>query len=430
MTMYSRTLTPVSVPSRNLNGTLADRLWFWIGLVVTISCSLAILWFMSEMGFLQMLRKGWLMIAGSIVAFVATSILLDRTLKYPGRRSSLITVPIALFPVLILVAIIAFTRMYYSRSYLIVECGMTLIWAFSLYQYKRRPHARSLAVLPFGDTSILKDIPGLRLVTLKKPRFYNASFDGIVADLHAEIPGEWTKFLADSVMQQIRVYHAASIAESLKGRVSLGHLAAMHVDSLRPPPWFNPCKRSIDIAMVLITAPITIPLGLIAATLVRLDSRGPAIYRQARTGAKGREFTLLKFRSMRQDAESEGQQFATHDDPRITHVGKFLRKSRLDELPQLWNILKGDMSLVGPRPERPVFVEEYERDIEHYQLRHLVRPGLTGWAQIEIGYSSDKEGTIRKLERDFYYIKYRSLSLDIFVIYRTIRIVCSGSGAR
>ena len=428
--MYSRTLTPVSIPARRLNSGLADRMWFWVGLGVTIACSLGTLWLLSRMDFFSMLRVGWLMIGGSVLAFISSAVLLDRTLRYPSHRSSLITIPIGLFPILILVAFIAFTRAYYSRPYLFVEAALTVIWAFSLYQVKRRPQARILAVLPFGDTSIIEEVPGLRLVTLKKPRFYNASFDGIVADLHAEIPLEWARFLADCVMQQIRVYHAASIGESMTGRVSLGHLAAMHVDSLRPPPWFNPTKRAIDLLIVVLTSPITLPLGLLIAVAVRLTSRGPALYRQERTGVRGHKFTLLKFRSMGEDAEASGAQFTKKDDSRITRLGKTLRKTRLDELPQLWNVLIGEMSIVGPRPERPEFVAEYERDIEHYKLRQLVRPGITGWAQIETGYSSDTAGTTRKLERDFYYIKYRSLALDAFIIYRTIRTVCFGSGAR
>ena len=164
--------------------------------------------------------------------------------------------------------------------------------------------------------------------------------------------------------------------------------------------------------------------------MIRLESKGPAIYRQRRTGINGSEFTLLKFRSMREDAEADGAQFTEENDPRITKLGHFIRKTRIDELPQLLNILKGEMSLVGPRPERPGFVEKYRVEIPHYQLRHGVRPGLTGWAQIETGYASDTQGTVRKLERDLYYVKYRSIALDFFIIYRTVKTIVFGSGAR
>jgi lipopolysaccharide/colanic/teichoic acid biosynthesis glycosyltransferase len=195
-------------------------------------------------------------------------------------------------------------------------------------------------------------------------------------------------------------------------------------------PWFNPLKRGTDLLVTALAAPFLLAIGLVLAILIRLESKGPAIYRQRRVSAKGKAFTLLKFRSMRADAEVDGAQFTTENDPRITRLGHFMRKTRLDELPQFWNILKGDMSLVGPRPERPNFVEQYEREIPNYNLRQIARPGLTGWAQIETGYSSDTAGTIRKLERDLYYVKYRSIALDTYIIYRTIRTVFFGSGAR
>lgn len=371
------------------------------------------------------------MIGGSLIAFLITAVLLDRTLRYPGSRSSLVTIPLALLPILIVIAVIALTRAYYSRPYLITYTVLTTAWAFSRYRIQRRPDARVLAVLPFGDRSILENISQVRFFEIRKPENFNrVTSDGIVLDMHSQIPQEWVKFLADAVMQQTRIYHSASLVESLAGRVSLEHLAALHVDSLKPPPWFNPIKRGLDILLVLLAAPILLPLALALSIIIRIGSRGPAIYRQQRIGLNGQTFTLLKFRSMRVDAEVDGAQFTTANDPRITTFGKLLRKTRLDEIPQLWNVLKGEMSLVGPRPERPQFVNEYEESIPHYELRHSVRPGLTGWAQIETGYSSDREGTARKLERDFYYIKYRAISLDLFIIYRTIRTVVFGSGAR
>lgn len=429
--MYSRTLTPVRVPAAKLSNSIVDHLWFWGGLILTFACSFGALLWLTGSSFEVLFQHGWVMIGGSLIAFLVTALLLDRTLRYPGSRSSLVTIPLALLPILVLIAIISLTRSYYSRPYLIVEAVATTTWALARYRVQRRPHARLLAVLPFGDRTLFEGISQVRFVELRKPDNFNrVAFDGIVLDMHSEIPQEWVKFLADAVMQQVRIYHSASLVESLGGRVSLQHLAALHVDSLKPPPWFNPIKRGTDILLVLICAPILLLLGLLIGILVRLESHGPAIYRQRRVGARRREFTLLKFRSMREDAEVDGAQFTEEDDPRITRLGRFLRKTRLDEIPQFWNILKGDMSLVGPRPERPKFVAEYQQSITHYELRHLVRPGLTGWAQIETGYSSDREGTIRKLERDFYYIKYRSVALDTYIIYRTLRTVFFGHGAR
>jgi exopolysaccharide biosynthesis polyprenyl glycosylphosphotransferase len=429
--MQSRTLTPVRIPSATLSKSVADQIWAWCGFLVVMGTSFLTLALLSEGTLGEIIQSAWVMLLGSVIAFLVTAVLLDRTLRYPGSRSSLVTIPLALLPLLILVAIIALTRSYYSRPFLLVDGSLTMIWAFTRYRASRRPHARRLAVIPIGDRAILEDIPAVRFVTLKKPgNFTRTSFDGIVLDMHADIPQEWVKFLADSVMQQIRIYHTASLVESIAGRVSLQHLAALHVDNLQPMPWFNPLKRGTDLLVTILAAPFLLAIGLLLAILIRLESKGPAIYRQRRVSAKGKAFTLLKFRSMRADAEVDGAQFTTENDPRITRLGHFMRKTRLDELPQFWNILKGDMSLVGPRPERPNFVEQYEREIPNYNLRQIARPGLTGWAQIETGYSSDTAGTIRKLERDLYYVKYRSIALDTYIIYRTIRTVFFGSGAR
>jgi lipopolysaccharide/colanic/teichoic acid biosynthesis glycosyltransferase len=168
----------------------------------------------------------------------------------------------------------------------------------------------------------------------------------------------------------------------------------------------------------------------IVAIVVRLDSPGPILYRQERVGRDGRNFTLTKFRTMVADAEPDGPQFASEDDPRITRVGKFLRKSRLDEFPQLWAVLLGQLSLIGPRPERPVFVEAYSREIPFYQSRHLVRPGVTGWAQVNYGYADDQAETVEKLTYDLFYIKHSSFWLDMQIIGKSIWTVLTGFGAR
>ena len=174
----------------------------------------------------------------------------------------------------------------------------------------------------------------------------------------------------------------------------------------------------------------TAPLQLMVAAVVALTSRGPALFRQERTGLNGLPFTILKFRTMRQDAEKDGPQWAAENDDRITPAGRFLRKSRLDELPQLWNVLAGQMSFVGPRPERPVFVRELRAAIPYYDQRHVLRPGLTGWAQVKFPYGASVEETEGKLEYDLYYIKHLSVAFDITIILETVRVLLTGKGAR
>ena len=409
---------------------LSNQLWIWLGLAVCLGIPFGLLVVVSGDRVGTILDNGWFMLAGSIICYAVTSVLLDRTLRYPGRGSSLVSIPLTLVPILVLIAVIALGRIYYSRPYLICFGSVMLAWMFLRYQMQRRPSVRALATLPFGQMELLESIKGIRFVQLRKPVLPNAQLDGIVLDMHAQIPQEWISFIADQVMQQKRIYHVASLVESMAGLVSLEHVAALHLEDLRPSLLFNPIKRGVDISVSLLGGLLLLPLGLLVAVLIRLESKGPALYRQERVGFQGKNFMLLKFRSMRVDAEAGGAQFTVENDPRITRMGRFIRKTRLDELPQLWNILVGEMSLVGPRPERPKFVEEYDEAIDHYKLRHTIRPGLTGWAQIETGYSSDLTGTIRKVERDFYYIKYRSTALDAFIIYRTLRTVIFGSGAR
>jgi len=186
-------------------------------------------------------------------------------------------------------------------------------------------------------------------------------------------------------------------------------------------------KRAIDIILCLIGLVIALPIMVIVGIAIKLESKGPIIYKQERVGLEGRTFTIYKLRSMYIDAEKNGAQWACKDDPRVTKVGRFIRKTRIDELPQLINILKGDMSIVGPRPERPILTYKFNEEIPGFVNRLQVKPGLTGWAQVTGGYElSPKE----KLEKDMYYIENQSLWLDLKIIFKTIFVVFNGDGAR
>jgi lipopolysaccharide/colanic/teichoic acid biosynthesis glycosyltransferase len=170
---------------------------------------------------------------------------------------------------------------------------------------------------------------------------------------------------------------------------------------------------------------------LLVAVAVRLDSKGPVLYRQRRVGLRGGLFEVLKFRSMRLDAEvGTGARWATENDPRVTRVGRFIRKYRLDELPQFWNVIRGDMGFVGPRPERPEFVDQLREVIPYYDERHSVRPGLTGWAQVQYSYGASVEDAMNKLEYDLFYLKNMSLTFDLAIVFQTIGIVLGGHGGR
>ena len=206
-----------------------------------------------------------------------------------------------------------------------------------------------------------------------------------------------------------------------------------------PPDWFaglaGPSRgegalRVFDIAVSLGLLVLTLPLMLLTALLIRLDSPGTVLYRQERVGLGGKPFTLLKFRSMRADAELRGPAWAQAKDPRVTRVGQFIRKTRVDELPQLLNVLRGEMSFVGPRPERPHFVEQLAAVIPHYHQRSLVKPGVTGWAQVNYPYGASIEDARMKLSYDLYYVRNRSLLLDVLILIATVRVILFQEGAR
>ncbi len=235
-------------------------------------------------------------------------------------------------------------------------------------------------------------------------------------------------------VQGVRVEDAHSTVSALSGRIWLNMVRPswfIFSDGFRRSGMTLVLKRMIDLAAGLTGLVFSAPLMLLVAVAVRLDSKGPAIYAQTRVGFRGKEFKVLKFRSMRVDAEAHsGAQWAQKDDQRVTRVGRYLRKYRLDELPQFINVIRGEMSFVGPRPERPVFVERLRDIISYYDERHSVRPGLTGWAQVQFSYGASVEDACRKLEYDLFYLKNMSVLFDAVIIVKTIRIMLTGRGGR
>ena len=190
---------------------------------------------------------------------------------------------------------------------------------------------------------------------------------------------------------------------------------------------FDMYQRVLDIVLSILGLLVGIPLMIIFGILIKVEDNGPITYKQERIGKGGKKFYIYKLRSMRTDAEKFGAQWAEKDDPRITKVGKFIRKTRIDEIPQLFNILKGDMSIIGPRPERPSFTEEFNQEIPGFINRLAVKPGLTGWAQVNGGYEITPR---EKLIEDIYYIKNRSILLDLKILFKTVKVVLTGDGAR
>lgn len=258
----------------------------------------------------------------------------------------------------------------------------------------------------------------------------------IVADLHQDMPPDWERAIARAALRGIPVYHYRLIEEELTGEVRIGHLSENDLGSLIPNLPYHTAKRVIDVAGSIILAPLLLPaMGLIALA-IKLDGPGPVLFLQERLGYRGETFTMVKFRTMRvrdvaADTDAMRDDAITRDgDDRITRIGRLLRKTRLDELPQAWNILVGDMSWIGPRPEARALADWYEQEIPFYSYRHIVRPGITGWAQVNQGHVAEIDAVSTKLRLDFYYIKNLSLWLDILIGLKTLRVIVGGFGAK
>ncbi|WP_162300489.1 sugar transferase [Corticimicrobacter populi] len=348
---------------------------------------------------------------------------------YPGGKSAHCIVPQVLLTYAAC-ALITFTLHFTVSRYLLFASSMaTLIWLLIEYTITYRYMKLKIAVLPGGRyTDEILNIPFIDARPLKELNLGSYRYDGVVADF-SKIDEATQRFLTACALNRTPVYDSKQIFESLTGRVKIHRISENNMGALLPSPAYEHLKTIIDVLIVLVTAPIVLLIGLITATLIRLESPGPAIYTQTRIGRGNQPFTIYKFRSMRFDRDAP-EQFAGEADPRITRVGKVIRKLRIDELPQFINVLKGEMSLIGPRPEQPSFVAEYDKKIPFYSYRHIVKPGISGWAQVLHGYTATTDETQVKIEHDFYYIKNCSLALDLIIAILTVRIMLTGFGAR
>ncbi|CAM5785234.1 UDP-N-acetylgalactosamine-undecaprenyl-phosphate N-acetylgalactosaminephosphotransferase [Castellaniella caeni] len=365
------------------------------------------------------------------LSFLLVMLMLRRLSRFSGGSIIAHIAPVASSVFLLAFAGLFFTRSDYSRPVLLTAYVLCLLWCYAGYFIGRRYRRVKLAVLPMSPPCTLASAPNLEIRHLTQPDLQGVRYDAIVADLRsADMTPQWERFLAQCILAHIPVFHVRQVMEGITGRVTIDHLSENEVGTLLPSQLYTVCKRLIDVAAVLLVLPVALPLMAATAIAIRLDSPGPALFLQNRVGLGNRDFCIYKFRSMRVDAEAAGARLASDCDDRITRAGAFIRKTRLDELPQLWNVLKGDMSLIGPRPEQRVFVDQFDAEIPFYIYRHVVRPGITGWAQVMQGYASDADATRVKIQHDFYYIKHFSLWLDILIIFKTVRIVLTGWGAR
>jgi lipopolysaccharide/colanic/teichoic acid biosynthesis glycosyltransferase len=352
---------------------------------------------------------------------------------YPGIRRSYVIFPAALTGHGLVLTWFALTRFPYDRVALAGGFVLHVMWLYILYVFAERNIRRRIAVVPYGDIDRLFIIDQIDWLRMSRPRLHDArACSAIVADFSAKLPDEWEAFLADAALAGRIVYQVKQLWESLSGMVQLEHLSENSFGSLVPARGYFYLKSLIDFAFAVLLLPVALPVMAAIALAIRLDSKGPVLFRQKRVGHAGRQITVYKFRTMRPVKVSDERQAAmTSDgDGRITRVGHFLRKLRLDELPQIINILKWEMSWIGPRPEAEVLSRWYTSEIPFYRYRHVVKPGISGWAQVNQGHVAEVRDVHEKLKYDFYYIKFFSPWLDLLIVFRTIKTILTGWGAR
>ncbi|MFB6280265.1 MAG: sugar transferase [Salinibacter sp.] len=371
-------------------------------------------------------QQAWPVMALLAAAYVGAWVLSSKFERYPFLNqfeAALVSVSVTLVPAGGLFAAMPGSPINTLALFATVgSVGWYLADKF-LHRYRKS----RLLVLPGGVTDRLLAIPGVSAE--KETGWSRGALDGIVADLHESL-SDYEAFWADHSMKGVPTYHAGYIYELLTARVLLGASCKESVD-VRKRQYYPYFKRTMDLLLIGLSLPITLPLVVLTACAIRLESSGPVLFWQERIGREGETFQMAKFRSMYHgNPGEEDDVFADEDDDRVTTVGRFIRKVRIDELPQFWNVLKGEMSLIGPRPEQVGLAEEFTDDMTLYEYRHLVRPGITGWAQVLQGYTADAEGTRRKLEHDLYYVKHQSVTLDLLIVYLTFKTILTGFGAR
>lgn len=373
-------------------------------------------------------------LVGATIALILGMTMLNRVTAFPGTRTFGYILPCFIGSFGVAITTLLTLRLEYSRLYLAGTflASITLFFVLSIYLLPRS--RRRFYVVPGFDLQGLtlpSEIEWIRMGTPTVPEDPSAF---ITADFRQDHDPQWNRMLAEAAVRGRTVLHSKQVLESLTGRVSIEHLSENNFGSLIPNRAWRHAKRAADLLAALILLPLLCPLFVVISAWIRIDSPGPALFRQLRIGAGGRAFRIVKFRTMRQEkacGEADAAAAVTLvADDRITRAGRWLRRTRLDELPQIFNILVGQMSWIGPRPEALSLSRWYDSEIPFYLYRHIVRPGITGWAQVNQGHVTDLDAIHRKLQYDFYYIRNFSVWIDVLIAIKTIKIAITGFGAK
>lgn len=373
---------------------------------------------------------------GTFAALLIGFVIMRKMTALPGSSAYINVLPAYLISYGIVMVIFFGFRLDYSRYQFLTSFVLTVSWFFIVMVVLRRVRRPAFGIIAGGRTDHLITNTFVDTVVLRSVADAEANTHlPLVADfLNEGLSDEWERYLAEQAVRGRSVYNARQLIESLEGKVRLEHLSENSLGLLSIEDIYRPAKKYIDAVAAAIVLTFISPLLLAVGLAIRLDSPGPALFRQERVGFRGKTFTVYKFRSMRVQEEPEtpgleGDMTAS-DDHRITRIGRILRKTRIDELPQLINVLRGEMSWIGPRPETLRLSVWYEKEIPLYRIRHLVRPGITGWAQVRQGHVTSVEDVREKLRYDLFYVKHFSVWFDVLIVIHTIRVLLTGKGAK
>lgn len=369
---------------------------------------------------------------GAGACAVAMTLTLRRFRLYPGTAVARSILPVLFTFFAVLLSLVAIFRLEYSSRILFFSFVATLAARYAIETLHIRAKGVLYYVVPGGRAAVVHKLANTPTIPMTSPSISGLPGCAIIADLHADLAPEWERLLAEAAIAGKPVYHYKQVWEAQAGKVQIDHLSENSFGALVPSLVYQKFKRLVDLFVCVLALPFALPLMAICAILIKSDSTGPVFFRQRRTGFRGKVFQVVKFRTMTvtHDGGDRDCSVTQTDDHRITKVGRFLRSTRLDELPQIFNILRGEMSWIGPRPEAVSLSSWYEFEIPFYRYRHIVRPGISGWAQVNQGHVSSLDEIDDKLQYDFYYIKNLSYWLDILIAARTVRVVLTGFGAK
>lgn len=371
-------------------------------------------------------------VVGAATCILTSVFVLRRFARYPGAPLARAILPVMASAYGLLLAVLLMVRLPYSSQVLMTCFAFGTLARYGMEAVHERVRKRVFYLVPGGEVGMATDLKRTTTVSLECPETVLAPGQAIIADLHADLSPDWERFIAEQAIRGTPVYHYKQVWEAETGCVQIDHLSENSLGALVPNFAYRTLKRAMDVAGAMLLLPLLLPFFAVMAVAIRLDSPGPVFFRQQRMGYRGEIFSMTKFRTMTvlNDGSERDASVTVDDDQRITRVGRWLRRSRLDELPQLFNVLKGEMSLIGPRPEAISLSDWYENEIGFYRYRHIVRPGITGWAQVNQGHVASIDEVNRKLQFDFYYIKNLSFWLDTIIAVRTLRVILFGLGAK